>query len=285
MAFDARLSPDDDYWEKCARHANRQTSRNVGHLFLCDGCAERLSRDCFNGRPPIYHGPPTEGYCQLCNERTTVCHRQWFICTICLNVVHSYPKSFAASKLVHELWDDVISAAAPELHLEELDLVQIEPYVRKKFASATKAATLKNLDFRVMEGDANTPIFHIEEKTGPGSIDEINEFQLDHNDCRDITTVCNRTRLPAYVFHVQVVEEYRLPSRISRALGLWWTDVFELRDAFIRTAQRRDEPKPAAYFRTSCFKPFDDFVDEMRDGRFRALAIRLKREGCPELFR
>jgi len=61
------LAPDHPYWEKCARHRNKQTSRFVAHLFLCDACAQRLKRECFNDRPPIFEGLAVEGFCGLCN--------------------------------------------------------------------------------------------------------------------------------------------------------------------------------------------------------------------------
>lgn len=92
------LRPGDQHWEKCARHQNASTTRFVANMFLCDDCSDRLQHEAFNGRPPLFEGLHVEGYCGLCNELTATDLRQWFVCPICLNVVLSYPKGFAASR-------------------------------------------------------------------------------------------------------------------------------------------------------------------------------------------
>src|SRR5688500_4646832 len=93
----ALLKPGDQHWEKCARHQNSTTTRFVANFFLCDDCSDRLQAEVFNGRPPLFEGLHVEGYCGLCNQLTATGLRQWFVCPICLNVVLSYPKGYAAS--------------------------------------------------------------------------------------------------------------------------------------------------------------------------------------------
>jgi len=87
------------------------------------------SETCLTVARPIFEGLYVEGYCGLCNELTATDLRQWFVCPICLNVVLSYPKGFAASRYVHEFWAREITPQFPELVLEELDEVKLEPFV------------------------------------------------------------------------------------------------------------------------------------------------------------
>lgn len=279
------LLPESEFWEACARHSNRATTRNISVLFLCDACVEVLTHQCFNGRPPIYHGESFHGYCGLCNRLTTVTLRQWFICPICLNVVLGYPKSVAATQFVRDFWKTEIEVKWPALKLSESDVVQIEPFVPGKRSQKAKAITVEALDFLAQrqKGDSYEAIFHIEMKTGPSSISEMREFQLDVNDFDDIKTVVTKTGLPAYVFHVQVVEDYRLPTRRSVAKGMWWADIVSLRRNLKAVRRRRGEDKDAGYYEPSVFLPLEGFIEEIKMGRYRELAERIRHEGLEDL--
>lgn len=277
------LTPNSEYWEKCARHQNLTTTRFVAHLFLCDPCTDRLQHECFNDRPPIYEGLPVDGYCGLCNKQLRPMLRQWFVCPICLNVVLSYPKTFAASQFVHHFWDSTVRREFPNLRLEEREIVQIEPFVPGRRSQKTKAETIETLDFCVVDQSAasNQPLFYVEMKAGPGSIEEMREFQLDVNDSNDIANVCNRTGHPAYVFHVQVLEDYTPPTRRSVANGLWWTDIFTLAENLKTVKARRGEDKDAGYYDPRVFKAKEEFLEEIRAQRYLQLRERLSTNPLP----
>jgi len=278
------LTPDHPYWEKCARHRNKQTSRFVAHLFLCDACAQRLKRECFNDRPPIFEGLAVEGFCGLCNRRQDVLLRQWFLCQICLGVVLSYPKSIAASLAVHEFWKRHVAPEFPALTLEETEVVKLEPFVPGRRTQRTKSGTLSVVDFAVFDDTSggHEPVFYIEMKSGPGSIGEMSEFQLDVNDSNDVATVCNNSGIPAYIFHVQVREEYAPPTRHSVAAGMWWTDCFALHE-HLRTikARRGEEDKSAGYYSPQAFRTIGSFRNELSSRGYITLQKRLKKETLP----
>ena len=261
------LHPGGPYWEKCARHRNSVTTRFVAHLFLCNGCTKRLERECFNDRPPIFEGLPLEGYCGLCNQRTAVQLRQWFVCPICTNVVLSYPKGFAASRYVHEFWAREVRPVFPDLLLDELDEVRLESYGPGDRSKKTKGKMRQEVDFRVSKrtGDHSEPLFQIELKAGPTPIDQMREFQLDVNDFNDIVASCNATNLPVYVFHVQINDDYYPPTRRSLASNLWWTDARTLDRARKAIRQRRgDDDKRAGYYDPAVFRPREAFLNELR---------------------
>src|SRR5678816_1691252 len=98
------LPLDSPFFEKCARHSMPTTTRSLQHIYLCDACALRIVSECFNDRPPLYHGETIAGFCGLCNARTEVTLRQWFVCPICWNVVVAYQKSFVADESVPRFW-------------------------------------------------------------------------------------------------------------------------------------------------------------------------------------
>ena len=68
------------------------------------------------------------------------------------------------------------------------------PYVRASQTKKSSAAVLNTLDFIVL-GENQDPLFHIELKTGPGTLSQMREFQLDVNDSNDIMGAVNNTQL------------------------------------------------------------------------------------------
>jgi hypothetical protein len=272
--FTETLPPTSPFWEACARHTNRQTSRLLQYLYLCDPCARRLTEEALNDRPPIYHGETVMGYCGLCNKRLEVTLRQWFACGPCWNVIIAYQKTIVASQAVLDFWRRCVQPQYPDLHCDETEVVYFSPYARAAKTKRQLAGELRTLDFLVSEMPAGRPLFHIELKTGPGSIEEMNEFQLDVNDYDDIVGAVKNTRLPAYVFHAQVVHSYEPPTRYSVPRGIWYSDVWTLKTNRKDTRQRRGEDKQAGYYRTEAFRPIQDFTQEIATKRY----VELSRE-------
>ena len=264
------LPPDSSFYEACARHTSRTTSRALQHIYLCDTCAIRLTKEAFNDRPPIYHGETVDGFCGLCNARTSVTLRQWFVCSFCWNVVVSYQKAFVASQAVLAFWARDILPRFPNFSIQETECVYCGPYQRGKSTKKQAAATLKILDFLVSEArdGKESPVFHIELKAGPGSIDTMSEFQLDVNDSNDIAGAVAYTGLPAYIFHVQLDYEYSPPTRRAVAKGMWWTDVLKLEANRTAVRLRRGDQKQAGYYSTAAFQPIATFPKELATRRF-----------------
>lgn len=277
------IRPGDESWEKCARHTNPSTTRYVANLFLCDECAARLRSEAFNGRAPLFDGLHVEGYCGLCNRLGPTGLRQWFVCPICLNVVLSYPKGFAASRFVVEYWNRNIAPAFPDLVIEELDEIRLEPFVPLRRGAKAKALRRQPLDFRVSRRGATSldPLFCVELKAGPAAVEEMREFQLDVNDFNDIANGCSAQALPAYVFHVQITDEYLPPTRRSVGRDLWWTDIWTLDEARKAVRKRRGEDKWAGYYKPSAFRKGEAFVEELRNHGYADLAKRLAANGIP----
>jgi hypothetical protein len=273
------LNPNSEFWEACARHTNRQTARKIQAVYLCDECTARLIHEAFNDRPPIHHGEVMRGFCGLCNERKEVIARFWFACDICWNVVQAYQKSKAASQAVSDYWSKQCAAKFPHLTLLETDPVFLAPYQRGGKTKRQAAETLGALDFRVdRSGQTDGPLFHVELKAGPGSIEEMNEFQLDVNDSNDMVGVANNTGLPVYIFHVELRHVYAPPTRATIPGGMWWTDIFTLLENRQAIKSRRGEDKKAGYYSPSAFKPINSFRQALEDKHYLVLRKRLERE-------
>jgi hypothetical protein len=190
-----------------------------------------------------------------------------------LNVVYSYPKSIAASKLIFDKWRDIVQPICPNLKLEEIDVVKMEPFIPGKRSSIKKQSAI---DFQVrdMNLTGSPVVFFIELKTGPSSLSgtqAMREFQLDVNDYEDIVNVMRAEGKPAYVFHAQVTEEYSLPTKRSVGKAVWWTDIFTLRNNLKYVKQRRGEDKDAGYYHPGIFKPIEQFGAELTSKGYETL--------------
>lgn len=283
MAYRETLSPESPHWEKCARHERSQTSRNLVSIYLCDDCTRRLVARALNERPPVYHGETVDGYCGLCNDRKQVTLRQWFICFRCWPVVKSYQKAVAPPQALRSYWIEHVVPVAPHFELTETDEVVLAPYRVGGKTKRAAAEELEDSDFLVSEltSDGPMPRFHIELKAGPGSIETMREFQLDVNDFNDIVGVTRNNGRPVYVFHVQLDSQYLPPTRRTLHAGLWWSDIYTMREHTKRVARRRDESKQAVYFNTAAFQPVETFLPEVTERRFETLARRVA-EAPPE---
>lgn len=277
------LLPDSPFWGKCARHQNASTANDVARLFLCDRCGLRLTRECFNDRPPIYHGELSRGYCGLCNEFKDIAMRQWFIDPICLDAVFGYSKSIAASKLVHDTWKNQIKPILPGLQLQEINAVHIAPLLADTTASSQTPSSPHFSAIEVRKGKEEVLLFHIELNISQRSPTDISEFQLEVSDYLDIENVMRNTERPVYVFFVQVTEEHNFPTRRNVGQRLWWTDIFTLRDNLIGMRHPRGSSKHTAYFNPDVFKPIDSFIQHLVQQRYFDLKHSLATQGIPNL--
>ena len=171
--FTEILPQSSDFWEACARHTTRRTCRTVRHIYLCDLCAKRLTKEAFNDRSPIYHGETVNGYCGLCNQLKDVTLRLWFACDPCWNVIIAYQKTFVASQAVHAFWREQVQPEFPTLCCVESEVVEVTTYAHRAKTKKQLAEELDHLDFQVSDSNIErepTPLFHIELKTGPSSM-------------------------------------------------------------------------------------------------------------------
>jgi len=226
-----------------------------------------------SSRPPLYHGETIEGYCGLCNKLQPVTMRQYFVCPFCWNVLVAYQKSFVACTAVHDYWKACVTPAIPTFRLTETEVPYLSSYTRKGKTKKLAAADLEFLDFVIEEqkGDVYKALFHIELKSGPGSIDEMREFQLDINDSNDIIGAVLKTTLPAYIFHVQLDHEYRPPTRRTVYRGVWFTDIFTLLENRISIKTRRGEDKQAGYYSPHAFRPISEFIEVLKAQHYKNL--------------
>jgi len=266
-----------EWFQKCARHTVPTTARTQQFGFYCDDCARRLTVEAFNGRAPMYHGETVSGTCGLCNERGKATLRAWFVCGICWNVVIAYQKSLVATRAIQDVWNTVVHPRFPQLELRETDKIRVEQFARRLKTKKEEAKLIRVLDFLVFEhGTEERTVFYIEQKSGPGSVEEMKEFQLDVNDYDDILGVSLNSGLPGYVFHVQLDLEYENGTRRVVPRAIWWTDIVRLRAALKRVGARRGEDKRAAYFRLEAFQPIDTFVAELEGNGPEMLAEQIK---------
>jgi hypothetical protein len=178
-----------------------------------------------------------------------------------------------------------VSPVVPNLQLEETD----PPELRRR-DRASIDAKISYADFVATDRRTGRPTLGIELKTGKSYIgssgigNRMNRFQLDTSDCDDILTVLKRDRLPMYLMHAQVFDRADPPTVRFQGVGLWWTDIFSMRDHFITTAMRPRETRAAAYFDTRMFRPFATFPDHLAASGPAELKARMASEGIPDLY-
>jgi hypothetical protein len=276
-AYREVMAADSGLYETCARHTARHTARSLQSAYLCDECTERLVIEAFNSRPPVFHGETVKGYCGLCNKISAVTMRQWFVCGICWNVILAYQKSVAASGKLLQWWHTAIKPLFPNLGIEETEPVRLSAFARARTTKRQSAESLSVLDFLVSDisREPSCPLFHIEQKTGPNSIDEMTEFQLDVNDFNDIVGAIKTSGIPSYIIHVHAISQYLFPTRGTKVLGMWWTDILTLSKNQKRIAGRRNEDKKAIYYDPTAFRPIETFAAELQEAKHRLIAKQL----------
>jgi hypothetical protein len=90
-------------------------------------------------------------------------------------------------------------------------------------------------------------------------------------------------RVPTFVFHVQVIEDYRPPTSRNIALNAWWASVYELEQNLQKVSMRGLEKRPAAYYSTQAFKPIDEFIPYILSDRFKE-EVTIVKTRLPKLY-
>ncbi len=271
----------------CARHGQPRGDTNLESMFLCDNCAIEFKNNAFRGTAPEYVGPPVRGYCLHCNRFfDNVRIRQWYLCGICYRVARSIGRSVVADDYLQQWWRREVQPHFPHLLLELTDPPEIRSYDPNE-AHGGEA----QVDFVCTDNQRGEPIFGIELKTGRGYIHgtsigtKMTQFQLDHSDCDHILNVVRRMDLPVYLAHAQVIDRASPPTVYYIAVGLWWTDIFYMRDYYRLSRTRPRENRPAAYYDIAMFNNMSAFVEHLGNNGPLNIKARMEAEGIPNLYR
>jgi hypothetical protein len=81
--------------------------------------------------------------------------------------------------------------------------------------------------------------------------------------------------------HVQAGRDYAFPTRGTTIHGIWWTDLFTLKEHQLRIAHRRGEDKRAIYYDPAAFKPIDTYINELTSKGYEKLAATLAAAKIP----
>lgn len=285
--YDRGLSLAEDPWGPytCVRHGQPRGDTNLESLFLCDDCATKFKDNAFVGKEPEYVGPYVRGYCSHCNKNLeNVCLRQWFLCAVCTRVVKSIGRSVVADNYVQEWWQKNVKPHFPHLDLRLTDPPELQSYADRSQVKESQ------VDFSCINTQSKETIFSIELKTGRAHISgssigsKMGQFQLDNSDCDDILAVAHREQLPIYLAHAQVIDRASPPTIYYAGVGLWWTDLFSMRDHFTGSRTRPRETRSAGYYNIDMFNDMDLFIEHLRNNGPEKYKARLKSEGIPELY-
>jgi hypothetical protein len=213
----------------------------------------------FQRKEPEFVYTEVGGFCAYCGDDGPVKERFWYLCNICERVVRSYPSEKAASKFVLEWWEGLHrnNPMIRDIRLDLTDPVKLMSFEAHKRWKEKKEF---NPDFTAYRGSSRDPVFGVEMKTGRNAVADMSIFQLDVSDCDDILGWVEPLRIPAFLFHIQVTEEFRPPTSRRIARGGWYMDVFEMEQNFRRTRQRPRENRPAAYFDRRGFHTLEIFL-------------------------
>ncbi len=267
----------------CVRHNSSRKDAALRSFYLCDECTSSFVEGAFHSAAPVYEGERLFGYCSLCNRRSDAIRlRQWCLCTTCERVARSMGRGMVAAQYVLDWWESNILPISPALELQQTD----PPILRARGDRKTEGPKECRADFTATERSTALDALTLELKTGRSPIGAgMSQFQLDTTDCDDILTVVREKLVPGYIIHAQVVEQFDPPTSFYRAVGLWWTDVFRMGEAFQSVRRRQTEQRYAAFFKRSAFSAMETFVEEIRSERYRELSSRLRADGLPEMYR
>ncbi len=247
---------------------------------MCDTCAQTWTNEAFGGNASLWDGLEVEGYCHLCNNRTNVRLRTWFLCDICWRVAGSIGRNHVAEKAILEWWREHIEPSHPHLVIEQNDASALRP---RRDGDVSGEGPL---DFLIRDHRSGEVVLGIENKTGRSSIKEMSAFQLDVSDCDSILHHVRALGVPCYLVHAQVLEKWEPPTMGFETIGLWWTDIYQMASEFRDVRMRRDEQRGAAYFRKAAFHDMDTLADALFDDNDNlALVERYRREGIPQLYK
>jgi hypothetical protein len=267
----------------CARHNSLRKDARLVSFFLCNGCFIELKSKAFNNKDPEFprNNHILEGYCSNCNKLTKVKQYFWYLCEICTRIIRSYGKEKAAREFILNQWEELRIKHNTDITLEVIDEVRIMTYnehlkYKKYIRPQPDFIGLRNKEI----------VFNIEMKTGSSDISSMSAFQLDVSDCNDIIGFMARDeyKVPTFIFHVQVVEDYMPPTTRNVALNAWWASVYKLENAYLKSNMRRLERRQAVYYSTTAFKPFDEFLLFIFSERFEE-EKEIAKKSLPKLYR
>jgi hypothetical protein len=236
----------------------------------------------FRGTEPEFEYSKVDGYCLYCGNETSVRERFWYVCNVCERVVKSFPSERAASKFVLSWWDDLrrSKSIVKDIKLAVTDPIKLKSYEVPKERKKTR---ISRPDFTGLLEPSDKQLFGIEMKTGRSSISQMSQFQLDVSDCDDIMGWVEPLRLPGFLFHIQVTEEFNPPTSRRVARDGWFMDIFEMQENFKSIRQRPRENRPAAYYNKKGFHRFDDFIQDDFVERLEEMRKRFAK-GFPKLY-
>jgi len=253
-------------------------------LFLCDDCKDLFERELFSGIEPNFTYTSVTGYCSYCGLSKEIKERFWYLCGICERIVKSYAAERAATSFILDWWNETSKI---DEHIKKIEMKRTDPVRLMSFEEHEKwrkSEHESNPDFTGIEIEADHKLFAVEMKTGRSSIKKMSAFQLDVSDCDDILTFVKSLRIPSYVFHVQVVEEFKPPTFRKVAISGWWASVYDMEKAFTTTRTRQREQRPAAYFKRTAFKPLSEFPAHIASEQFVAMKQRLQKR-LPKMYK
>lgn len=266
----------------CARHSEPARDAELRSYFLCDQCRSDYETLAFGSRPPEWtSGEVIEGYCGHCNELKDVRLTQWFLCGVCDRVVRSIGRSLASVRYVETRWAEAFDQPSG-LTLIEDDPAELRPRGRRSDAGRVATA-----DFRVVRD--TTTVLGLELKSGRSALpgggigNPMAQFQLDTTDCDDISAAAAGLKAPVLLIHAQVVGRAHAPTERYQGVGLWFTRPWDLLPNLVAVRRRPRETRDAAYFRTTAFRPFEEFPSYVANGLPADLA-RMRSDGYPLLY-
>jgi len=205
-----------------------------------------------------------KGYCLYCGKYTNVRQYFYFLCEICERIIHSYGKELAARNFILSWWNEV----RQRYNLDDIELKVEDPVVPMSYIEHRryKKQSKPKPDFVAVKG--NQPLFVIEMKTGRGSINEMSRFQLDISDCDDILGFLQQPQYhaPTFLFHVQVLEDYKPPTIKYVGVNAWWASLYELEKNVMEVKMRPRERRLAVYYRKNVFRPIIEFPNYILSG-------------------
>ncbi|HJQ00663.1 MAG TPA: hypothetical protein VJ851_03600 [Jatrophihabitans sp.] len=267
---------------ECAREAEPARDAELRGYFLCDECSNAYQTLAFSGRPPEWRsGEVISGYCGHCNELKDVRLTQWYLCGVCDRVIRSIGRSLASVRYVEARWAQAFDKSSG-LVLIENDPAELRP--RGKRSDATRVA---KADFRAMRESAT--ILGLELKSGRSPLPgggiggSMGQFQLDTTDCDDMCAAAVELAAPIFLLHAQVIGRAYPPTERYEGVGLWFARPWDLLPNLAAIRRRPRETRDAAYFKTTAFRPFDEFPGYMAS-QFSTDLERMTEEGYPQLY-
>lgn len=246
----------------CTREGEPKRDAALASFWLCDDCTAQFVSIPFDGHEPEWSGSVEQGHCSHCNETKPIRIRQWFLCGVCARVLASIGRGIVAAKYVLDVWNERLSPHMPGVALIETDPPSLQRRTKNAGNTAPRA------DFTAaIEGKA--AVFGIELKSGPGAAGiggigaPMSEFQLDVSDCDDIKAVTTELEIPMFLFHVQVRNRPAPPTVEVVPTGMWWVPTRNMSDNLKAVRNRPRETRPAAYFKTTMFRPIASFAEEV----------------------